>query len=258
MNIPCTRSSACARIMIGMVIPTLLTSITACKSNRTPAPLVSIAHVESVNGMPNVSRDQRAYLLGRASQLYRGDILRTDENTAIVMRFVDRSTMTVGPGSHLVLHQYSLSKKRRAPTALLTLNRGSLQFRSSPTMLLGRASLTIRTPLAIVESRSNNLLVSVSPDRPMEALMLTGRLIRVRNDHGESTAKNPSAGISVGAGSAPRPPRRWSLKRVERALNQLRAIQEVSVIPSARVQPPRHELVGVDTIVPVVTDLGIR
>ena len=92
----------------------------------------------------------------------------------------------------------------------------------------------------------------------MEALMLTGRLIRVRNDHGESTAKNPSAGISVGAGSAPRPPRRWSVKRVERALNQLKAVQKVSLLPSARVQPSRHELVGVDTIVPVVTDLGIR
>ena len=77
-------------------------------------------------------------------------------------------------------------------------------------MLVGRASLNIRTPLVVVESRSNNLIVSVAPDRPMEALMLTVRLIRVRNDYGKSTAKTPAVRIIIAPGSAPRPPRRWT------------------------------------------------
>ncbi|MEM7366289.1 MAG: FecR domain-containing protein [Pseudomonadota bacterium] len=213
-------------MLFRLMIVTLLIATAACQSKKTPLPPMPIAHVESAAGIPYVSRLRQSYILGRASQLYRGDIIRTDDTTHVVVRFVDGSVASVGPQSHLVLHQYSLSKKRRAPTALLTLNRGSMQFRSSTAMLLGRASLTIRTPLAVVESRSNNLIVSVAPDRPMEALMLTGRLIRVRNDHGESTAKNPTAGISVGPGSAPRPPRRWSTKRVERALNQTKVAKE--------------------------------
>ena len=60
----------------------------------------------------------------------------------------------------------------------------------------------------------------------MEALMLTGRLIRVRNEHGESKAKAPAVGISVVPGSAPRPPRRWTTKRAERALNQTKVTVE--------------------------------
>ncbi len=94
---------------------------------------------------------RHSYRLGRASQLYRGDIIRTDDTTHVGVRFVDRSVASVGPQSHLVLHQYSPSKKRQAPTALLTLNRGSMQFRSSTAMVVGRASLTIRAPLAVVE-----------------------------------------------------------------------------------------------------------
>ena len=96
---------------------------------------------------------RHSYILGRASPLYRGDIIRTDDTTHVVVRFVDGNVVSVGPQSHLVLHR-SLSKKRQAPTALLTLNRGSIQFRSSTAMLVWRASLTIRTPLAVVESRS--------------------------------------------------------------------------------------------------------
>ena len=75
-------------------------------------------------------------------------------------------------------------------------------------MLVGRASLNIRTPLVVVESRSNNLIVSVAPDRPMEAFMLTVHLIRVRNDYGKSTAKTLAVRIIIALGSAPRPPRR--------------------------------------------------
>lgn len=103
-------------------------------------------------------------------------------------------------------------------------------------MPVGRASLTIRTPLAIVESRSNNLIVSVAPDRPMEALMLTGRLIRVRNEDGESIAKTPAVGISVVPGTVPRPPHRWTTKRAERALNQTKVTVVTSlIVPLARV-----------------------
>ena len=56
--------------------------------------------------------------------------------------------------------------------------------------------------------------------------MLTGCLIRVRNDHGETKAKAPAVGIIIVPSSAPRPPRRWTNKRAERALNLTKVTEE--------------------------------
>ncbi len=56
--------------------------------------------------------------------------------------------------------------------------------------------------------------------------MLTGCLIRVRNDRGETKAKAPAVGVSVVPSSAPRPPRRWTNKPAERALNQIKVTEE--------------------------------
>ena len=62
---------------------------TECKSKKALLPPVPIAHVRSASGVPYVSRLRHFYIVGPASQLYRGDIIRTDDTTHVFVRFVD-------------------------------------------------------------------------------------------------------------------------------------------------------------------------
>jgi len=89
------------------------------------------------------------------------ETLRTGENSAIAVRFVDGSELSVEAASEVVLSDYVFDSQTTASSGVIELNNGLFHYNSNNTADSG---ITLQTPVATIGIRGTEFLVTVADD----------------------------------------------------------------------------------------------
>jgi hypothetical protein len=172
-------------------------------------------------GYPEVTRQQRTYILANQSRIYPEDSLRTDKDSRLLITMNDQTTFALGPNSDLVLHQYDYSENLAAPVAQMSFTRGAIRTRTARIMTTGQPRFEIRTPTAVIGVRGTDFWSGfLFGDNDLDVAMVSGKGIYVENELGSVELVTDGWGTTVIGSSAPQPPKIWSSLKINRALTE--------------------------------------
>jgi hypothetical protein len=132
---------------------------------------------------PDATASGRTLAIG-ASVIHR-ERIRTDTRGSLQLLFIDRTTITIGPSSDLVIDEYVFDPNRNVGRMTVSLGRGVMRFVGGQVTHSGEA--TVKTPPATIGIRGGVAVVSVS-----------GRVVTATNVFG---SVNVTTNIGPGAGT---------------------------------------------------------
>ncbi len=121
-------------------------------------------------------------LARRADELVRNEALRTGDESAIRVTFVDGSELSVEAESEVVLSDYVFDPSDDSATGTIDLNDGLFHFISNGNNDQG---VKLRTPVATIGVRGIEFLVRVEGDDATVIDILSGMVEAVPNGHGK-------------------------------------------------------------------------
>lgn len=128
--------------------------------------------VKSVSGEAQVLRGGATPLaLKHGDRIFEKDVLTTGKGAALGLVMRDNSTLSLGPGSRLVVERFLFEPEKGALAQALKLSRGSMAAVSGEIVKLNPAVARIDTPVYSVGIRGTHILLNVEPgfETPEEA-----------------------------------------------------------------------------------------
>lgn len=128
--------------------------------------------VKSVSGEAQVLRPGAAPLaLKHGDRVFEKDVLTTGKGASLGLVLRDNSTLSLGPGSRLVVERFLFEPEKGALAQVLRLSRGSMAAVSGEIVKLNPAAAKIDTPVYSVGIRGTHFLLNVEPgqETPEEA-----------------------------------------------------------------------------------------
>jgi hypothetical protein len=164
---PPTRS--CFLLTLAVLSLTLLALPAAPALAAGEAPAGS---VKSVSGEAQVLRSGAAALsLKQGDRIFEKDVLTTGKGAALGLIMRDNSTLSLGPGSRLVVERFLFEPEKGALAQVLKLSRGSMAAVSGEIVKLNPDVARVDTPVYSVGIRGTHFLLNVEPgfETPEEA-----------------------------------------------------------------------------------------
>jgi hypothetical protein len=159
----------------------------------TPANAQVVGTTSAVN--PTSTSAGRTLTLG--AQIIHDDRIRTDAKASLQLLFIDRTSMSIGPNSDVIIDDYVFDTKANAGKLTVSLGKGLLRFIGGQITHSGEAN--IKTPSALIGIRGGAAQVSVG-SQGTQAVFLGG------NSPGAGITVTPIAMAGSGAaGSSGRP-----------------------------------------------------
>jgi FecR protein len=183
-----------------------------CQTESVVVEPLVIGYVTNSNGFPVVNRNNQKYILARQSKIYAADIFDTNTSSKVEISLLDDTVITLGQRSHFVLHHFL--RDGNSSSTRLTLTKGTLL-----TKIGYPGSLELQTPLAIVQLQGADIYASFLANTLEVAMTNNGTMV-VSNDDGEVTIDTANFGTRVIAGSAPQTPHSWTLRRLQRVIEE--------------------------------------
>ncbi|HEX2569983.1 MAG TPA: FecR domain-containing protein [Polyangia bacterium] len=121
----------------------------------------SIGQVKSVNGAAFIIRGGARLPAHLGDPLLERDDLETGDNGTLGVTFNDSTLMSLGPRSHVSLHEYRFDPTTRHGNFLARMRRGTLAVTSGELTRAEPGSIRIQTPRAILGVRGTQFLVRV-------------------------------------------------------------------------------------------------
>ena len=159
----------------------------------------------------------RQIVLGQ--DVLHNEVIETDANGQAQILMLDRTALTIGPNSTLVIDKFIYDPSSKSGDMSLTLRRGLLRFTGGA--LSKEKAINVNTPVATVGIRGGMGLIEVPSDDRTNAGFLFGNEMTV--SIGSSVAQRierPGFGTNVRDGEASAP-RRWSSERVGNLMRKL-------------------------------------
>jgi hypothetical protein len=128
--------------------------------------------VKSVSGEAQVLRSGAAPQdLKHGDRIFEKDVLTTGKGASLGLVLRDNSTLSLGPGSRLVVERFLFEPEKGALAQVLRLSRGSMAAVSGEIVKLNPAVAKIDTPIYSVGIRGTHFLLNVEPgyETPEEA-----------------------------------------------------------------------------------------
>ncbi|HAK51507.1 MAG TPA: hypothetical protein DCM54_06335 [Gammaproteobacteria bacterium] len=169
-----------------------------------------IGVVTSSEGYPSVIRNNQSYILDRESRIFANDVVDTDEQSKLQIRMIDNTILSMGHGSHVVLHRYW-----KMPDAVRlegTFTKGAIRATRDTQNI--EVEIVFKTPLATIQSISEDFWAGFI-DRTLDVALFNGSSVIVRNRSGEREVVERNHGIKVNIGSGPQEPILWYDSRIE-------------------------------------------
>lgn len=127
------------------------------------------------------------------------ELLETDTRASMLVEFLDASTLTLGPSSHLRVDTMVYNPKTRNGTSVIYLTVGLFRYVSGK---IAEGDVRIVTPSAILGIRGSDVMINVSPDGATTISVFSG-VFRVSNLAGTAFAMVVAAQtVSVSAAGA--------------------------------------------------------
>lgn len=223
MRIPsCRPPATSARIrralLTGIIAIGLGTSGLANASDpanqRTGLPIGEITAIQgNATILPAGAHRTRPASVGTV--VYARDVLQTETNARMRIRFKDESLLTLGASASFRVNRFDYSKERGTVTALLTVAKGF--FRSITGKLKLRRNTVVRTSTATLGIRGTDFMGEATSE--LTQVFVSEGAVAVTGLDPHSTNEvtlEPGEGTAVRAGEGPRAKRRWPQSKVER------------------------------------------
>lgn len=177
---------------------------------------ILVGIVTTSEGYPEVTRNNRQYMLARQSRIFQDDIIHTDRQSRLWIRLENGSMLSLGSDSHLVVHRYEANNE--APVTEMSFTSGSVRIQS-PLPTPERQRIQLRTPLATVRTSGSDFWSGYTfGENTLDITMLEGQPTEVENTHGTVQLLESGWGTTVIGDSAPQPPKSWPQRKTDQAL----------------------------------------
>ncbi len=137
------------------------------------------------------SKASRVLFVG--SDIFRNEVIRTDESGLTHLLFLDKSSLTIGPNSLVTIDKYVYNPKTDSGELVMTATRGILRFVGGS--LSKKKPVTIKTPLGTLGIRGGGILARIEANL-VQAYLFYGD--RLTGDNSVSGAKKVVAKLENG------------------------------------------------------------
>ncbi|GEM_PF-4431177 len=136
--------------------------------------------------------------LGAGNDVVFNERIATEATGQADILFVDRSALTVGPNSDMVIDEFVYSPDSGTGKLAATATKGVFRFVGGA-LSKNPDSVSIRTPAAIVGVRGGVLLLEVMPTGGAQAYFAYGDEVTVDSAHGHASLHRRGWAIDIGA-----------------------------------------------------------
>ncbi len=144
--------------------------------------------VKQVEGV--LEKNQR--LLNMQDRVYLDEMIRTAEESASVITFLDKSQISVGPNSEVVLDRFVFDPDTAKGTFSINVVQGVFRFASGT---MAKSAYVIRTPVATMGIRGTEFTIVVEPNGTTNVTVASG-MVMIENCVGEKVTLDRS-GLST-------------------------------------------------------------
>lgn len=117
-------------------------------------PVQIVGHIHTAIGCGTLTRAGSVAMQAVAgAPVYRADVIETDIDGQIAIRFIDGTFFNISCGTRVALSEFVFEVEGTSPTALFDVTRGSFSF--VPGRLAETGSLQLNTPVAGIRARSH-------------------------------------------------------------------------------------------------------
>ncbi len=117
--------------------------------------------------------------------IYRNQTIETNSNGQVQVLFVDRSSLTVGPNSRVVIDEFVYDPNRNASGMAMSVTKGVMRFVGGKSSK--QQSVDIETPQATIGIRGGIVLVRIINGQ-VQAIFLYGDELTVESNTGETAS----------------------------------------------------------------------
>lgn len=138
--------------------------VLACTSFGTLAQESVVGYIKSVQSQASVVAGGQTLEAQPGMPLQMGNTIRTGPSGSVGVTFKDNTTMSMGPGTELVIEEYLFSPVKGELKLAASLARGTLYYISGVIAKLKPESVSIRTPTGLIGVRGTQFLAKVDPE----------------------------------------------------------------------------------------------
>lgn len=117
--------------------------------------------IKTLAGDVSVVRGDQTLTAGLRDELYQGDELVTGTEGSVGVIFRDNSTLSLGPGSNLVIDEFVFAPAEGKLGMVTRMLKGTAVFLSGEITKLAPGAARVETPLATIGFRGTRFAVSV-------------------------------------------------------------------------------------------------
>lgn len=179
--------------------------------------------------------------LEKGAEFFVSDVIRTEANAAVKLKFADETVFFLGAESELSVEKFSYGDASQADSFSSKLAKGTFRFVTGLIAKEKPDAMEVSTNVATIGIRGTNVagqadatsatVILMEPEgepRPTEIL--------VANQYGSVTINQPGYGTEIpDQYSPPSPPRRMKLDTVNSIMRSLQSVQRVN-IPQPRIR----------------------
>ncbi|GJL54641.1 MAG: hypothetical protein NPIRA02_17730 [Nitrospirales bacterium] len=120
-----------------------------------------IGTVKTVNAHAFIIRGKDRIQCHVGDAIFQRDVLETDETGSLGVTLKDNTRLSLGPTSHLTVHEFIFNPQHEHYSLVTEMIRGTLVYLSGIIAKLSPESVSIRTPTATVGIRGTRFVIRI-------------------------------------------------------------------------------------------------
>lgn len=122
-----------------------------------------VARISEFKGGVIVARDSNAVVVATGTRLFNQDVIKTGADASVGIVFNDDTTLSLGPGSELIIQDYIFDPANSEFSFVMRLLRGTAAYASGLISKLSPESTRFITPSASIGIRGTRFVIEVDP-----------------------------------------------------------------------------------------------
>lgn len=175
----------------------------------------SIGKVVLVKGSPLVVREQRHLFIKRNDELFQNDKLITPVGSRILLRFNDKTIVSLAENTEFELTRYEFRKNQS--NVSFKMLKGAFRTLTGKIGKQNNPKFEIQTPIATIGVRGTEFWGGMIFSNALDVTMLSGKGVYVENEYGRVELLEATDGTSVHPGMAPEKVKKWGQNKLNKA-----------------------------------------
>ena len=204
-----------------------------------------IGIIGSLNQSTDIKRNNTQEVdIKIGSDIYSNDLIATDSNGNTQLLFLDRSALTVGPNSSLVIDKFIYDPNKEDGELTIDTTKGAFRFIGGA--LSKKKAVKIKTPVSTIGIRGGIAYIDIDPETgATDAIFIYGEEMRIENKSGDVETTN-IAGSYISVESTNTPPTPATLISPEILSEKLNILEPKSGTNGGAVKIPTKENIILD------------